>query len=286
MTITPEELRRRLDGIRNLPTLPDVYAKVQAIIQDPNSSARDVGAVVAEDPALTARLLKMVNSAFYGMRQEVSTIDHAVVVLGTRELEHVILATTVLKVFPHREGEARFNLQAFWRHALGTAIAAREVSRRMQMGKPEELFTMGLLHDIGKIVLDLYFQDEYAAVLDAIAQRDQPIGVIEEELLGFDHAAVGSILAAKWELPPRLVDVIQHHHAPLGSDVCRQESAMVNLADMLCRVKNWGYPGDPHIPALAKGAREAVGLDMAHVAPLMQLIEQHFHDGITLLDLD
>ncbi len=285
MTISFDDLRRRLDNIRNLPTLPVVYAKVQGIIRDTSSSARDVGAVVAEDPALTARLLKMVNSAFYGLGREVTTIDHAVVVLGLRELEHVILATTVLKIFPNRGTKSGFDITEFWKHALGTAILARELSRRLEVGDAEELFTMGLLHDIGKMVLALFFEDEYEEVLQAVATRTEVIGTIEEELLGFHHAEVGAIIAAKWDLPPRLVDVIHYHHKPRESETCQAEAAVINLADMICRAKNWGNPGDPYIPALADGTRELVPFEPMRVEPLMRLVERHYQDATTVFDL-
>ena len=173
----------------------------------------------------------------------------------------------------------------FWKHALGTAIASREVARRLGVGNPEEIFTMGLLHDIGKVVLALFFEKDYAAVLTEVGVRNAPIGDIEEELLGFHHAQVGAILSAKWDLPPRLVDVVLYHHAPLSSEACQAEAAVVNLADMLCRAKNWGFPGDPHIPALAEGTLELLSFDVSHVEPLMHLIEQHYQDGIALLDV-
>lgn len=285
MTLSSEELRHRLDGIRNLPTLPAIYQKVQAVMRDADSSARDVGAVVAEDPALTARLLKMVNSAFYGLSREISTIDQGVVILGLRELEHVILATTVLKVFPGKGAKTLFDLTEFWKHALGTAIAAREISRRTSIGRPDELFTMGLLHDIGKLVLDLFFYDDYVTVLNQVSTRTDPIRVIEQETLGFDHADVGAILAAKWELPMHLVDVIQYHHAPKKSAACQEEAAVVNFADVLCRAKNWGFPGDPHVPALAEGTIDLLHLEPSHIEPMMHIIEGHYQDGLALLEL-
>ena len=285
MTLSMDTMRQQLDAVRNLPTLPDVYQQVQAVIRDPNSSARDVGAVVAEDASLTARLLKMVNSAFYGLSREVATIDQAVVILGLRELEHIILATTVLKVFPGGGTDSKFNLKEFWKHALGTAIAAREISRRCSVGRPEELFTMGLLHDLGKVVLDLFFYEEYAPVLDQVAGRSDPIVVIEQEVLGLTHADVGAILAAKWELPTHLVEVIQHHHDPTASETCAEEAAAVNLADMVCRAKNWGYPGDPHIPTLPEGARNLVTLEPGQVEATMHIIEEHYLDGVALLEL-
>ena len=283
MTISPETLERRIDGIHNLPTLPDMYEKVQDVIRRPNSNARDVGAVVAEDPALTGRLLRMVNSAFYSLVREITTIDQAVVVLGMRELEHAVLATSILKVFAGRDTNPLFNVQEFWKHALGTAVASREISRRLGAGKPHEMFTMGLLHDIGKLVLDLFFTNDFGQVLEEVQKGRRPIVEVEREVLGVTHADVGGILARKWSLPDALVEVIQYHHAPLESETCQQEAAVVNLADMLCRAKSWGFPGDPFVPELAEGTQALLGLEASHVAPLMQILDEHYQDAVTLL---
>jgi len=285
MTISQHDLRRRLDGIRNLPTLPDVYHKVQTIIRNPNSSASDVGRVVAEDPALTARILKMVNSAFYGLRREVATIDQAVVVLGLRELEHVVLATSVLKVFPGRGAQAQFNLREYWKHALGSAIAARAIARQLGIGDPNEAFTMGLLHSIGKLVLDLFFFDEYVNVLNKVQESGGFILEAEADILGFTHADVGAILAAKWELPPRLVEVIQHYPVPAKSSECAREAAVVNLADVLARAKGWGFWGDSLVPPIGAGVQQALGMEPGMIEPLMQTIDEHFVDGVALLEL-
>lgn len=285
MSLTLDALQQRLDGIRNLPTLPAVYGKLQGVIRDDRSSAKDVGRVVEEDPALTARLLKMVNSAFYGMPREITTVDQAVVILGLRELEHAVLATSILKVFPGRGSQALFDLHQFWKHALGTAVAAREVARRFTRGNPHEAFTMGLLHDIGKVVLNLFFFDEYVPVLEQVRQRNEAIGTVEQDVLGFTHADVGAILAAKWDLPPRIVEVIQHHHTPAASEHCAEAAAVVNLADMLCRAMGWGFPGDPLVPALADDARERVGIRPEDVASLLQATDEQYHDALAILAL-
>ncbi len=144
---------------------------------------------------------------------------------------------------------------------------------------------MGLLHDIGKLVLDLFFYDDYVDVLKQVKTRTDAIGVIEQETLGFDHADVGAILAAKWELPMHLVDVIQHHHAPAQSAACQEEAAVVSFADVLARAKNWGSPGDPHIPALPEGAVDLLKLEPSHIEPMMHIIEGHYQDGLALLEL-
>lgn len=272
------QIRRILHKVDDLPTLPTTVLRISELVNNPQSSAKDLAQVITDDQVLTARLLKLVNSAFYGFPQRISTVTGAIVLLGFDAIRHLLLSTSLFEFFSGSRKRDRDKRELLWDHSLGCAVGAKVIAKYTRYEKVEELFVAGLLHDIGKIVEMLILPELFADVVD-LAQRDEiPIIDAERTLLGFTHADVGKMLAKRWNLPTKLVRIIAHHHEPESAGALVSEACVVHLADILCRALDRGWGGDDVIPALNLPAWEQLHLDRSDIEPIMEEMEMEYED--------
>ena len=272
------DLTRIIRRVEDLPTLPRVVLKITELVNNPKSSARDLASVITDDQVLTARLLKFVNSAFYGFPQKISTATDAIVLLGFDAIRNLLLTTSMFDLFSDKNKGNELKREKLWDHSLGCAVAAKIIGDYMRYDNPEELFVSGLLHDIGKIVEMLFLPDDFARVVSIVENKNILMLTAEDHVLGYTHADVGRLLAERWNLPSRLVNVIACHHQPGLAGRFSQEAAIVHLADILCRAMNMGSGGDNKIPLLDKNAWETMQLKLNSVEPIMEEIENQFSD--------
>jgi len=238
-------IAKRLDSI---PTLAAILGPVEAAARSEDQSTQEIAHLIKADPALTAKVLKVINSPFYGSQLNICTASHAAAMLGLpalRSLAHGI------EVYPERPAdEASLDWEKFWIHSLAVAVASQEVARLVSFDLPEEAYIGGLLHDIGKVVLDLYSPPEHRGeLLSNFGDRGLSLGA-ERASLGTDHAQVGALVAEQWHLPRNLRDVIQFHHEPAERTRSfpaphRALIGIVTLADRLCCREGYGLEFDP-----------------------------------------
>ena len=274
----PTDLTRIIRRVDDLPTLPRIVLKITELVNNPKSSARDLAGVITDDQVLTARLLKFVNSAFYGFPQNISTATDAVVLLGFDAIRNLLLTTSMFDLFSNKNKENELKREKMWDHSLGCAVAAKVIGDYVRYDNPEELFVSGLLHDIGKIVEMLFLPDDFAEVVSMVENKNILMLAAEDHVLGYNHADIGRLLAEKWNLPSKLVTVIACHHQPGLAGSFSQEAAIVHIADILCRAMNIGSGGDNKIPLLDKNAWETIQLKLSTIEPIMQEIENQFKD--------
>lgn len=272
------DLTRIIRRVEDLPTLPRIVLKITELINNPKSSARDLAGVITDDQVLTARLLKFVNSSFYGFPQNISTATDAIVLLGFDAIRNLLLTTSMFDLFSNKNKENELKREKMWDHSLGCAVAAKVIGDYIRYDNPEELFVSGLLHDIGKIVEMLFLPDDFAGVVSMVENKNILMLAAEDHVLGYNHADVGRLLAERWNLPSKLVTVIACHHQPGLAGRFLQEAAIVHLADILCRAMNIGSGGDNKIPPLDKNAWETIQLKLSAIEPIMQEIENQFRD--------
>ncbi|MBK8095568.1 MAG: HDOD domain-containing protein [Planctomycetes bacterium] len=263
-----------------LPTMPEVLLKLNDVMSNPETSADDVAKVVAKDPAVATNILRIVNSAYYGLQVRVSSVTLAVSVMGFNMTKKVALKAAVFSVFGKRRDKIQhFDPASFWKHSIFTGTAARVLGSQSALfadSHPEDLYIAGLLHDIGKIIMMEKSCPRYLAALRKAAQTRRTELEVEHEDFGFTHADVGSVLAIKWFLPEDLAIAIRYHHAPAKDPFHRSLSSLIHLADQLAwSAGNPSTVGTP-VPQLDHEVYDQVGLDPARVEELLPQVQEDF----------
>ncbi|WP_373532050.1 HDOD domain-containing protein [Vampirovibrio sp.] len=227
-----------LKRIRDIPSLPDVVNRILAVISKPNTPASEIAKLISYDPGLTSKVLRMVNSAAYGFQRQISSIQHGIMILGFNNVRGLVLSASIFKLFEGHTHPGGLNHQQFWEHSLGTAVAARLLATSLRIHEADDVFSAAMLHDIGKVVLDVYFKEDYHLVLKQAGQQrmvmhGKPFCQLENAVLGLTHTDIGSYLAAKWKLPVGITEVIQYHHTPENAEHCGPMVYLVALANEL-----------------------------------------------------
>ncbi len=228
-------LDKLIDRSGKLGTLPAIVHRIFQVMDDPSSTAIQIGRIINEDPALTARLLKLVNSPFYGFVSKVDTVPRAIALIGHRELRSVVLATSAIKAFEGIPADL-VDMEAFWKRSLNTAVVARVLAAFRREKEIERFFIVGLLHDIGSLLLYLQQPEQQAQAIVQSHADNSPLWLAEKDVFGFDHAEVGGALLKKWNLPPLLCQAVRFHLYPDQAPESDQSAAwLVHLAWQIVR---------------------------------------------------
>ncbi len=238
-----------MEEVQNLPTLPAVVRKINEVLSSPTANAADVGEIIAKDAALTAKTLKLVNSAFYGFPKKIQSVTRAIVILGFTKVKNVALSASIFDAFRGVTAKG-FDASKFWEHSLGTAIATEVVTQELGLDAQEDAFVAGLLHDVGKIIIASSLKNEFIRIQSLIAEENLLMFEAEEKVLGASHAAIGKWLAEKWKFPESLVMSTARHHQPRSAREHRDLAYAVHLGDILARALGIGNGGDDGIPAI------------------------------------
>ncbi len=264
----------------DLPTIPEVLVKLNQVMADPDSSAEDVAKVIEVDPAVATNLLRLVNSAYFGLQIRVSQVSQAVSIMGFRMTKKAALKAAVFSVFARsRDVDDHFDPEAFWKHSIFTAVAARCIGRaspRYSGVDVEDLYICGLLHDIGKIILYESAHDAYMDVLEHAHRAARPDLEVEREMLGFTHADIGSVLAIKWLLPEDLTIAIRYHHSPERDPFHQSLSSLIHVADHLAWSAGSGSTQGLTPPTLLEDAYDRIGLDPQQVEDILPAIREEY----------
>jgi putative nucleotidyltransferase with HDIG domain len=216
----------------DLPALPHLAVRVMELIRDPNTRIRQIEEVISKDPALTARVLRIANSAFYGLRAQVSTLSRAIVVLGFNTVRSVVFAASTQRLYGGNA--SHFKERILWEHALSVALAARSLARQFGLDGVEEAFIGGLLHDIGKAVMDANLGNDYQTVVERVYNDGETFVEAEASVFGFDHSEVGSLVIRRWNLTAELEEAVRLHHRPEDAKENPKLAAVVSLANGVC----------------------------------------------------
>lgn len=226
-----------LEGVNGLITLPHVFLRINQLIEDPDSTLSDIAKAISQDPSFTVRMLRLANSPFYGLSSTIGTVDKAVSVIGTSQIRNLALSMSVASTFAGLPNNL-VSMDNFWHHSLYCALVARILAKQARGCDPAAVFTAGLLHDIGELIIFNRLPEQArASLLLVLDQVDNlPVYQAERQVLGFDHAEVGGELARQWGLPPLLIECIACHHDIGFAQHCPRETALVHLADLIAQM--------------------------------------------------
>jgi len=237
------------DFIDRMPSLSTTVTKVLEICNRPNTSPNDLNRVISLDPVLTGQVLKLINSAYYSLPNQITSLIRAIIMLGLNTVKNLALSTAILGTLGREESFRSLHMDGFWIHSICVGVAAKIIASNL--GVPtamrEEFFVAGLLHDLGKIPLNHRFADEYSQVLELTRLDQGPLLRAETMVLGLDHGLVGGMIAAKWQLSEAMSVALGQHHDPEGApEEHRYMAAVVALANMYANIHDIGYSGDPY----------------------------------------
>jgi len=269
-------VEKALKNAKSLPAGPAVMSKISELCRDPRASARDLGKVLQLDTALTTRVLKQVNSAFYGLSATIKTVTHAVVILGFQEIKHIALSVPVAGLYEDHAHDPGIDIQALWEKTLASACLARALSYHVRYPVPEQIFVSGILADAGMVILNSILGEEYRTVVESCPEDDF-LPEIEQAELGINHIEVGRRLAEKWHFPPELVQAITCHHDPLQGEVVLIESGLVHVGRRLQELKAKGDDPVLLLPELPAPIAEAL-----HLTP--EAVRTAFEKAVLELD--
>jgi putative nucleotidyltransferase with HDIG domain len=275
-----------LNAVGDALALPETCQRINEMVGDEQYSAADIAELILLDPGLTTRLLKIANSPFFGFPSHIDSVPKAITIIGTEELRQLVLATSAVDMFSTLPNEL-VSMETFWRHSLRCAVIARTIAAFLKEPEVEHYFTAGLLHDIGYLVIYRELPELAEKTQDHCAQNRGIVYIVEQEIIGFDHAEVGAELLRRWKLPPAQVEAVACHHTPSLARQFPRQAAIIHIANYLANtmLSNLSPSLEP-TEALDMQALEWIGLSPDDLQILLRKAEQQFHDTLNILVYD
>jgi HD-like signal output (HDOD) protein len=264
------------DGDVTLASLPNIFTEISRVIGDPHSSAIHVANVISSDPNLSAKLLKVVNSAFYSFPSKIDTISRAVMIVGSKQLSTLALGTSVVNIFQNIPADL-VDMKSFWKHSIACGISARMIAGYKNVSHTERLFVEGLLHDIGRLLIYKHLAREGREILLHAQRTNCLLRSAELEILGFDHTQIGGMLLKKWKLPLMLEQAVGNHHQPSQSQY-PLEATIVYIADILINALRIGTSGERLVPPIMPEVWTELGLPMEIFTNIVPLIDRQIEE--------
>lgn len=265
-------LRYKIENLNNLPTIPGILKRIIKLMENPKTSLSDIGTFITNDPALTTKVLKMVNSPVYGFPGRISSVSQALVLLGLNVTKGLLLGVSVFELMQKA-------MTGLWEHSLACAVCAKIIAKEMEVKDAEEVSVAGLLHDIGKVAIALEIPEFYQNLMEEAKLKGLPLFEVEDEHLSFTHAHAGGWMTKKWNFPKSLVDVIEYHHNPLLSKIVPEYCFIVHVADILVRARGIGYAGDFTVPPPNPEVWKKLELTEERVVGILAKMEEDIGDS-------
>ncbi len=269
--------------IEQIPTLPAISQKVLETLRDEDAPMDKIARLIEQDQALAVNVLKIANSSFYGCLSTVSSIDHALVVLGMKEIKSILLGFSVHNFFSNHQAKKRFDHEKFWRHGIICSQVAKLLGRQFRIQNDSTLFLIGLIHDIGKIVVDQYLQEDFEQIIDHISAGKTTFSTAEKAVLGVTHYQIAAKLLKQWQFPNNVIMPVLYHHAPWYDKNHEMSSIIIFLANKLTHLAGHScysdeMPIDPRrfteSPEFAYALKSGIDLEHEKIMNLVTQIRQ------------
>ncbi len=281
MDVHPRELK---GIIKDIPTLPVIYQELFKKMQDPDVSVPEVANIISQDQALSAKILHLVNSAFYGYSSQIKTISRAVVILGFRAVRSAALAISVFDYFGEEKSSATLDMTKFWTHSIATASICKVLAAEVKINQQEEAFVVGLLHDVGKLIEKRHFAPDFDEVCQVASEQHLTWYACEKELFQVNHAIIGKVVFRSWDFPGSVIEAVQLHHQPQSATQFPQLTALLHVADFLSYQYGLGAPG-AYPPECDPAALKLLNLTLAQTAEFKEEISKELEQAMEILSL-
>lgn len=281
--VTPGHVMRYLESVEELPMLSTVAIRINAMLQDMETTAEALAAVIEKDQAIVTKLLKLTNSSFFGFNSKVSNTAHAVMILGFNTVLNAVLSMAVIDALGKgRHKRSGLNMNDFWNHAVRVAVVSRHLSKSLRGHRHENAFTAGIIHDIGKVVMAQFFTDRFLDLMTIVTNEDIAFRTAEKRLFPMGHDAMGAFLARRWHLPDDLSAAIAQHHHPEMMPQANPLALVVNAADAIVSVHIEGRgPADQW--TVCRSARNMLGDIIETVDDWLPQVEEEIENACRLM---
>jgi HD-like signal output (HDOD) protein len=271
---TESQLQKIIMSTRDLPAMPQVASKVLELSSDPNTSAQQLQQVISDDQAMTARILKIANSAMYSCSRKIKTLTEAIVMLGFNSIRSLVVTSAARNLYNTRSSRSGLKERLLWEHSIGTGFACRLMAQKNSPSIVEEAFLAGLMHDIGKLVLNIKIPEQFDEIVQMVYNENRPFHTTELENFGFSHTEVGALLINKWKLSPTLEFVIRNHHNPEAIVPENPLLLYLDLGNQLCRKLGIGFIEEPELDLFNSAANQILGLSQETFDETMATLQE------------
>jgi HD-like signal output (HDOD) protein len=269
---------QKLVSSSQLSSFPDIYYRIDKVLRDPRSSVAQLAETISADTSLSAKLLSLANSAFYGLPSKTDSVTRAVTLIGTKEISTLALGVLAIRFFRDIP-QNLINMKDFWAHSIACGLFASILAQHKIGFSEEKFFIAGLLHDLGRLVMAMGLPRNMAYAVARSRRQSTPLYEIEEEVFGFDHSKAAALLMRKWEFPVTLVNMVRFHHDPAGSPN-PLESSIIHVADIMAIAFQFGHSGEVMVPPLKEKAWEALALSQSVIEPSLSQAERLINETI------
>lgn len=237
----PPHLEKALSRVTEISSLPEITSRIVQVVEDPRATAHDMHELVKSDPGLAAKILKVVNSAFYGLPSQIASLDRAIVMLGLSAVKNIALAASLTRLFKSDQISSNFEARDLWKHSIAVGVCAKAIADKVRFAQ-EESFVGGLVCDVGLLAIQQIFADKLREVADTCLNSPQDYRALETTVIGADHEQFGDALAARWKFPPVLRQCIAYHHDPQTlKPEFKRLASIIFIADTICSQNQIGY---------------------------------------------
>jgi HD-like signal output (HDOD) protein len=280
------KIKQTIENISNLPSHPIVIERITKLLANPRTSAEEIGKALTTDQALASKALKLVNSAFYGFPGRISTLSHAIVILGFSTIKNIVLTASIFDSFRGKGKNLEyFNLEKLWYHSIACGAASQFLAKMIGAPEKEECFIAGLIHDIGKIILCHYLPEDFESVIFNTRKNDVLFYESEKKLFDTSHDEIGGYLAQCWNLPKTLQNAVRYHHQPSPTHDFYQLSGIVHVADIFIRALDYGNGGDDKIPVVSEQVWKSLDLENISLVTIFDGIKTEIEKAAVFFSL-
>jgi HD-like signal output (HDOD) protein len=285
---TDEYLKKLQRHIDSMPALPVTVTKVVEIADNPATSPVDLNKVISLDPVLMARVLKLINSAYYGVSSKVNSLVRAIIMLGINTVKNLALSTSIINSMGNKKNFRALEPQAFWRHSLGVGVTAKLLAkkRKVESAKVEEYFIAGLLHGIGKIPMNNVLSDQYVEAMSVADREQMPLHMAERRVFGFDHTFIGAQIGEAWKLGDGVLDTIKYQHRPAEYEGPYGDIVnTIHCAVYFVTVAEIGFSGDRYPERANEHSLEVLGITIPYLDEMEEEVEEEIQKAEVFLRL-